>query len=246
MNWRYVLGDAANRLTHAVLACPSLPLMRWVPRGRHWMYDVQRARQSRRADVIFDVGANIGQTAWGLVRYFPGSAIYCFEPVQSSFDILSERYGARANVRCVRAALGDRPERRVIGLCEDPEQNTLVEGGPGNARLTGATEEIEVTTADNFCAGNGIAAIDILKMDVQGWELNVLRGCARSPAFVLAEVGLRTGAADMQDFASFHAYMEQRGYLFGGLYEQFRYGPHKEFVLFANALYVLPPDRATG
>lgn len=236
MNWRYAVGSILTRASNAALSSPLFPLTRYVPPGKSWLYDIQRTNGTRRAGVIFDVGANIGQTAWDLVRYFPGARIYCFEPVRSTYDKLVANYGDHPSVTCVCSALGSLTEKRQMNLGRESGLNTFVSSFP--ERLTGQVEEVSITTVDQFCAANAIGEIDILKMDVQGWELEVLKGCSQNPKFVFAEVGFRSGEDDMQQFPAFHSHMESRGYLFGGLYDTFRYGNAKEFVLFANALYV--------
>lgn len=239
-NWRYWIGHYLNLLTHAVLSCYLFPLTRLVPKGRVWMYDVQVAYGTRRFDVIFDVGANVGQTAWGLVRYFPSASIHCFEPVEETFQILKNKYGTHPQVTLIKQALGSCVEKMQISLSTDSEQNTLVPGGSSNAPMTETRTMIDVNTLDNYCRSKDIRMIDLLKIDVQGWELEVLKNIETPVRFVYVETGFNSSQKDMQDFSTLHARMEELGFLFGGLYEQFRYGPKKEFVGFGNALYINP------
>lgn len=241
MNFRYLVGSAASRLTHAVLSSRSFPLTRYVPPGHSWLYDVQRTMGTRDAGVIFDVGANVGQTAYGLVRYFPHAQIHCFEPVQDTFAKLKANYGNFRNIHFVPMALGARNETLAIPLHENSELNTLAPGGATQGGGTGRTETIEVTTLDAYCQAHGIQAIDVLKLDVQGWELNVLRGQKTPARFVLAEVGFVPWEKDMQYFAELNDYMTAQGYRLSGMYDFFRYGATKEIVGFANALYLRTP-----
>ena len=141
------------------------------------------------------MGANVGQTAWGLfVRYFPGATIYCFEPAAGPFGVLQCKYGSRRNVHCINAALGADAEKRTLLVGADTELNTFVaRDGPRGGPLTDH-EVVEVDTVDRLCAARDIAQIDVLKMDVQGWECAVLSGAARMVAerrvrFVVSEVG---------------------------------------------------------
>ena len=62
--------------------------------------------------------------------------------------------------------------------------------------------------------------------------------------FIASEVGFSRSGADMVHFSDLHAAMERSGYLFCGLYENFRWGPANQFVSFANALYANPHQRA--
>ena len=242
MNWRYYIGSAVNTAAHRVLANRVMPLSRYVPRGTFWLYDVQRFAGTRDLSVLFDIGANTGQTAYGLVRYFPSARIYCFEPVKGVFDQLAAVYGRYPKVRCVQKAVGSAPGTATMALRSFSEMNSLVGAGPAEG-LTGEVETVEIDTIDSFCKAEGLTHIDLLKMDVQGWELEVLKGAARMidegrVRFVFTEVGFRRDEVEMVHFSPINDTLERKGFRFCGLYSQFRWGIHKQFVSFANALYV--------
>lgn len=220
-----------------------MPLTRYFPRGVNWMYDIQRFGMNREASVVFDVGANVGQTARNLSQFFSRSRIFSFEPVASTFLTLEASFRNSSNVQCIQAGLGETEDCREIAIHSNSEMNTLVLDGPHQS--TGALEMVKIETADGFCRARGISAIDILKMDVQGWELNVINGARELLAnnaihFVFAEVGFRRHDSDIQAFSSFNDAMELAGFMFCGLYDVYRYGPAKQFVGFANALYINP------
>lgn len=240
-NIKYAIGSAASRLMHAALRNRWLPLVREVPRGLSVWYDVQRLAGQRDVGVIFDVGANIGQTAYQLVRYFPKSEIHCFEPVRKTFGELQDRYGSA--VICHRLAFGSERSDLEISTFSDSELNSFSEVR-GDAVPLGK-ELVQVDTIDRFCSESSIDVIDILKMDVQGWEKSVLMGSskllqARSVRFVLAEVGFRNRDKDMQNFGALNHFLDDCGFEFCGFYDNFRWGPEKGYVGFANALYHLP------
>ena len=80
-------------------------------------------------------------------------------------------------------------------------------------------------------------------MDVEGWELEVLRGAntmisRNAIHFVIAEVGFRRSDTAHQHFAELNDFMQVNRFDFCGFYDTFRYGPAKQFVGFSNALYV--------
>ncbi|HET7409055.1 MAG TPA: FkbM family methyltransferase [Paracoccaceae bacterium] len=238
MNWRYIVGAGLARATHAALR--RAPPVRYVPYGRYWLYDLHRFC-GRSLGPIFDVGANVGQTARGLVRYFPDDPIYCFEPVESSFEVLQRDYADR--VTAVRSALGSVPGTGEMHLHTDSELDTLAAPGDLAASLsTGDSVTVPIDTVDGFAARHGIERIGLLKMDVQGWELEVLRGADRmlgsgAIAAVFSEVAFDTGRPDMQDFCQLNEHLSLKGFTFCGLYDQFRWGDKKK-VHFANALYL--------
>jgi FkbM family methyltransferase len=207
------------------------------------MYDAQRFACTRKFNTIFDVGANVGQTAEGLLRFFPSANIYCFEPVASSFQNLHARFGTRVN--CLQLALGSEVAAKEMKLRDDPEMNSFFSTYQRAGHYTGCSELVAVSTVDLICSERGITSIDVLKMDVQGWELEVLRGASGMLAnnrvrFVFAEVGFRRNDVEMAMFGDLDAALSQYGFLFCGFYDLFRYGAAKEFTLFANVLYLNP------
>jgi FkbM family methyltransferase len=243
MGIKYLIGAAAGTVLETILRSRAFPLTRYFPRGVVWMYDAQRFIGTRKFNVIFDVGANIGQTAEGLLRFFPTAKIYCFEPVSSSFGILNARFGKRVN--CLQLALGGEAAEKEIKLRDDPEMNSFLSTYQRPGHYTGDSEFVSVSTVDQICLEHGITAIDVLKMDVQGWELEVLRGAStmlgsNRVRFIFTEVGFRRNDAEMVMFGDLDAAISQLGFLFCGFYDLFRYGRAKEFTLFGNALYLNP------
>ena len=251
MRLKYAVGAAVNSVLHSVLSSRAFPLTRYFPRGKSWLYDIQRFAGTRDIRVAFDVGANEGQTARELLRYIPSSRIYCFEPVSATHSALTARFGNRPNVSCIRQALGDRRHATTIKLRQESELNSIFVSDVGAANLTGASEEVEVTTVDLFCAEQAIEHIDILKMDVQGYELRVLEGASEMISenkvhFIFAEVGFRPPNSEIQNFGELNDAMAKRGFLFSGFYDFLRYGDNKEFTLFGNALYINPDFNLTS
>lgn len=243
MNWRHFVGSRLRVLSHAVLASRALPLSRYVPRGTFVLYDIQRFAQSRRLDVIFDVGANAGQSAWGFTRYFRDAQIYCFEPGRAAFTELIDTYGPHHGLHCLNLALGEKSETRELVVADTDTERSTFAPAPNMRHFP--REICKVIALDEFCATEQISGIDLLKMDVQGWELAVLSGAqamlrANRVRFVLSEVGFVDDERDMTFFPHLHERMQSLGFRFCGFYDSYRYGQQKEFVGFSNALYVNP------
>lgn len=254
MNWRWWIGRNVNSAVHLVLSRAWFPLTRYIPPGHYWHFDFLRFRGGRTVEIVFDVGANVGQTLCGFVQYFPNSRIHCFEPVSSSFQELITRFGGRFEVAFNQVALGSADEIRPMSLHANSELNTFVNEQPRTSDLTGAVENITMTSLDRYCSDKGIHRIDLLKLDVQGWELEVLRGGTalldrRGIHFIFAEVGFRREDSDMQHFAPLNEFLESQGFQLCGFYDSFHWGPRKSYLGFSNALYVHPdfkPDSGSG
>jgi FkbM family methyltransferase len=241
---KYRIGAALDGALQTTLASRHFPLTRYVPYGTSWLYDLQRFMGSRSLGVLFDVGANVGQTLGHLLKYAPDAEIYSFEPTDGAYATLSANFGGRKNVHLQKMALGSTPATMALQVRANSELNTLVAADDAD----GSIQTTEVSTVDEVVAKQGISHLDLLKLDVQGWEMEVVRGASRLIAdhnliFVLAEMTFRSDQKEMQQFTELHDHLEAQGFALSGMYEPLRYGPRKEFILFANVLYLHPQAR---
>jgi FkbM family methyltransferase len=120
--------------------------------------------------VIFDVGAHDGEWFKLLKKNYLGSkTVYSFEPSKTSFLELSkikELYFFPINI-----ALGNKPQKIFL------QENEIGSSGAfitSNKNLT--SQEVEMTTLDIYCNKNNINEIDLLKIDIEGYELKLLAG----------------------------------------------------------------------
>lgn len=140
------------------------------------------------APVIFDVGAHYGATVAQYRALFPKSRIYAFEPYPESFEMLRRRTAGDASVHRVNSAVADHPGKRTLFVNHRDDTNSLLPRAIGrryyplDAGPRGAIE-VEAVTLDDFVNQNGVDRIDILKMDIQGGELDALKGASK----ILAE-----------------------------------------------------------
>jgi FkbM family methyltransferase len=129
---------------------------------------------------IIDVGANRGQFALFARRRFPDSALLCFEPGPTAFTTLRAVAGPEA--RCVRCALGSEHGLAALHVARADDSSSIL--APTALQTTTFAKtviardiEIEVKTLDSFIGA--ITTPYLLKVDVQGYELEVLRGGTR-------------------------------------------------------------------
>lgn len=127
-------------------------------------------------NTVFDVGANIGQTAIKFYDYFDEAKIYSFEPVTSTFEILNNKTRPFDRISSYNVALGDQVEQLEINLFESNASvlNSLKKEAMNSDSST--KQVVQVTTGDIFCKQNNINQIDLLKIDTEGYEINVLKG----------------------------------------------------------------------
>ena len=134
---------------------------------------------------IFDVGANIGQTADEYRLRFPDSKIYCFEPFPSSVEALKEKFSDDSGIDIVSKAVADKSGVQKFYLTGFSTTHSLfprlTRGRRYYPSSTGPRSEtkVSVTSIDEFTSEKGIENIDILKFDVQGSEMLALKGASQ-------------------------------------------------------------------
>jgi FkbM family methyltransferase len=199
-------------------------ILRALPHGHDVAVDLPRRLPGFTCNVVFDVGANRGQSVPKLRKAFPGASIHCFEPIGSAFEQLVQVARDDAGVRCHK--LGFSAERRDASMVKQGDTTTHFVIEPGAAPPEGAViETIALRTLDDFCAEQSIGSIDFLKIDTEGSDLDVLRGGARMlreqrVAVVEVEAGMNPGNTRHVPFEGLKAHLEQADYLLFGIYEQ--------------------------
>jgi len=170
-------------------------------------------------EVIIDVGANVG--AWTIVaqRELPNARFFCFEPVSETYSILKKietssicTYNLALGPRCEKTRLNYYPKGHALSSIYRFE---LHSEEPQEAA-------VEMITGDEFMRKNGIEAIDFLKIDTEGFDLQVLKGF---------ENHLRTGSVKVIQFEyglinivsrsllyDFYSYLGSCGYRIGKIY----------------------------
>ena len=243
MEFRYYLGRVPSALHAWLLSRRWFPLFRRFRGGRDWTYDACRFAGTRDFVTVFDVGANRGTVSLSLARFFPEAAIHAFEPVAATYAGLRRACSARPRIFAHQLALADAPGEVLMETQACSELNSLRFDAPAAASLS--MERVAVTTLSAFCTREKIAAIDLLKVDAQGFDLAVIRGGesllrAGLVPFIVAEGGLQPDDTTNQPFLPLNAYLVAEGYRLAGIYEQLNYGPRLRYLGCFNALYLHP------
>jgi FkbM family methyltransferase len=151
--------------------------------------------QSDRPNIIYDIGANIG--SWTLLAkaIFPDAEIHCFEPLESHCKKFATVTHDVSGVHLHTIALGSENGTRVMNVTNLSDASSLLK--PVEAcqfqpeiRLAAQTE-VSVTRLDDYVTKHNLPLPDLIKVDVQGYELEVLRGgmkCLVSSVALISEV----------------------------------------------------------
>lgn len=121
---------------------------------------------------IIDCGAHIGTASLQYSARFPEAAIYSVEPDPSTVERLWRNVEHVENVTIVQAAVGDRSGSGTFVQCTHSWSSSLTP--PSSEPVSGQTVVATMTLSDllDHC---GVDEADLLKLDVEGAELDVLR-----------------------------------------------------------------------
>lgn len=197
-----------------------------------------------REGLILDIGANEGDWTADVLRVFPDVEIIAAEPGSEPRAILEERLGNAPNVTIDARAISDsagvatyhRTRASVFGSLLPPTAALHdLYSVPGSPTERLETLEVSTATLDELV---GDRAVSVLKLDVQGGELAVLRGAAktlRRTAAVLVEVLFQGHYEGDTTFPGLHEAIVALGFELIDLGRPFRFadGP----ALWADACY---------
>lgn len=182
------------------LSCvlPDGERIRALPEHRYLSWNPEEYAAFKRAVapgmVALDIGANVGAYSMLLGQWVrPAGRVFAFEPAPRAFDGLVRHIrlnGLNDVIRPLDAAVGER----------ETQAEFLVMNTSGEGRLAAPADRdatrlsVPVVTVDGFCAREGINP-DFIKIDVEGWELAVLRGARET---------IRRGGRELALFVEMH------------------------------------------
>jgi FkbM family methyltransferase len=132
--------------------------------------------------LLFDVGAHIGEYTEEFLKRFPNGQSFAFEPSSAHLTILTRRLSAFPNVRVFPVGLGFEVSSRTLYKDKDIS---------GLASLTrrrldhmkiemDCAESVSIRTLDDVVIETDVTCIDLLKIDVEGHDLDVLKGSTKA------------------------------------------------------------------
>ena len=145
--------------------------------------------------IIFDVGANKGQSILRYKKIFPKSIIHSFEPNKNEVEKLVLKYQNENSIVLNNVAVGEKPGNLDFNITASatsghssfknliPNTTWIKERSKklniDSKNYTTKKVNTKVITLDDYCNDKNIQQIDILKIDTQGYEDKVLEGAIK-------------------------------------------------------------------
>ena len=192
--------------------------------------------------IIFDVGANQGQTIDSIRNVFPKSSIHSFEPSKVCFKLLKDKYGGIDNIKVNNVAVG--AEKGILEFNEYSWSalNSLLKRAFTKAEIVD-NYNVDVISLDDYCIKNSINSINLLKTDTEGYELNVLKGAFKlmdnnKIQYVYVEVFFYENYINQSSFGDIYNFLIQKGFNLVRFYD-FEY-TEEGFASRTDALFFNP------
>lgn len=181
-----------------------------------------------KARIVFDIGANYGDTVLKYNQLFHDASIYAFEPYDLTYKSLVQKVQHIQNVITAPLAISDQHGSLVFYVNRNVNTNSLLP-----SQKMGLTSDHEVqqrstvnvnsTTIDKFSDENNITQIDILKLDIQGGELAALKGASKllqqkKIKLIYAESYFKSQYVNQPLFFEIGQYLHQFGYYLQDIY----------------------------
>jgi FkbM family methyltransferase len=194
---------------------------------------------------VIDVGANVGQFTVAAANLFNPEQIHTFEPLPDCLQKLQKHVANLSSVKVYPTALGDRISTVSFNINSHRHSSSILRLSSSHVKAFPEAKEtktisIPVSTLDLVFANVEFSSPTLLKVDVQGYEANVLRGgreTLKRVDFVILEASFKLMYEGELLFTELLPFMSELGFQFirpvGWLID-----PKSEEILQMDALFM--------
>ena len=211
-----------------------------LPRGTSLKHDISKLLSGESPKLIFDVGAHKGETALNFTNSFPNAIIHSFEPIKENYNALSKITSSQRQLNSHQIALGAKPCYANMCIRQASVLNSLEPTLNKPEPNDRGVEKVRVETIDRLLKNWDVENLDLLKIDVEGYESKVIEGCQSSLKagkvnLIYLETGLDDRFIPLQIFINQLAPFSMKPYAF---YDQTSHWTGKQSLWYWNALFV--------
>ena len=159
-----------------------------------YLHNLQKKNLIEKFDQIFDIGSYKGEYLKLFLELNENLKIQAFEPNEVIYNKLKDKFKNNKNINCNNIAIGAKKEILDLNVMEHTESSTLskidyhsnyikkksiIFRSPIN-KLFIKKERVQVQSIDSIFQSEHFNKIDLLKIDTEGFEYEVLKGCKQS------------------------------------------------------------------
>jgi FkbM family methyltransferase len=203
---------------------------------------------------IVDAGVHLGHSSKEYLDAFPNCRVFGLEPEDRNFaaaGAMLAPYGSRMELR--KHALSETDSTDVLQVNTHDGTHSLLEIGDGRywegPAETLHRQSVETISLDKFCSDRKLDSVDILKMDIQGGELQALKGAAEllgrgAISLIALEVLFKPLYKAQPLFWDVADYLRSFGYGLHGLFECHYHSRNPHVLSWADAIFTAPQLQA--
>lgn len=170
---------------------------------------------------VIDAGAHVGGDSIEMCRLFPGSTVYAFEPVPAIYQLLKYNTRKFKRIHCHTTALSNRNGEQVLHVSSGASDGSSSFLQP-KEHLADHPDvffkediTVQTMTLDDWAAKHGIVQVDLLWLDMQGFELEVLKASSvilPKVSVIHMEVSTRATYEGVPLYHELRSWMEAQGF----------------------------------
>ncbi len=212
------------------------------------IFVLSKILEPQTVNTIIDGGASIGDTSMVFSKLFPNAIVHAFEPFPTFLNALHKKANQNQNIKVHPLALGKNNCTTAFNVNQSEGTNSLLKPNENATKIYGSLFktkriiDVQVVKLDDWYKSSESQMIDILKLDLQGGELDALRG-ARNLfekgliKTVLCEFMFTNTYQEQANWIELARIIENYGLSFFNLYQEHYY---KGQIIQADLLFIHP------
>jgi len=136
----------------------------------------------KKDSIVIDAGANTGMFSVLAANLSPEGKIYSFEPAAITFGVLKKNAEQYPNITAYHNGLGDKSTTKKLFVRSWASGTKYIEDAQmsHNTGEYADREDIHMLTIDDFVKEHNLPRVDFIKMDTEGYEMNILKGATET------------------------------------------------------------------